>query len=279
MRPHRPRAGGRGRSAPRELPEGPVQISTGTAEVRPDRHAPGQVTVLVNGVPSSFHDLADPRRLEFEYMQYMGAVVEHLTIGPLSVVHLGAGACTFPRWLDAVRPGSTQVAVDIDPELVRLVREWFDLPRSPALRLRVGEARDVLETMATASADVVVRDVFAHDETPGHLRTVEFVEQAARVLKPEGIYLANCADRPPLRVARAEAATVRSVFAEAALVAEPGQFKGRRHGNLVLVGTKSGSLDAPGLARELRSLAVPARLLRGSELRAFTSGAAPLRDA
>lgn len=267
----------RGRST-REIPEGPIPISTGFAELRRDRHTPGQVTLLVNGVPSSLNDVDDPRWLEFEYMQYMAAVLTRITDGPLTAVHLGAGACTFPRWLDAVRPGSVQLAVDVDAELVRLAREWFDLPRSPALRLRVGEAREALESMAAQSADVVIRDVFATDRTPSHLCTVEFAEVVARVLRPDGVYLANCADRPPLRLARAEAATFRAVFADVAVIAEPAQVKGRRHGNVVLVGANRPVLDDPSLARELRSLAVPARLLHGRELDAFVSGAQPLFD-
>ena len=261
-----------------DLPEGRIPISTGFAELRRERHAPGQVTVLVNGVPSSFHDVADPRWLEFEYMQYMAAVIGRLTTGPLTVVHLGAGACTFPRWVDAVRPGSVQLAVDVDAELVRLAREWFDLPRSPALRIRVAEAREALESMAAQSVDVVIRDVFAPDSTPAHLCTAEFAESVARTLRPDGVFLANCADRPPLRLARAEAATLRTVFDDVAVVAEPSQVKGRRHGNLVLAATRRASLDDPSLARELRSLAVPARLLHGRELDAFVAGAQPLRD-
>jgi spermidine synthase len=260
------------------LPEGPVPISTGFVELRRERNAPGQVTVLVNGVPSSFNDIDDPRWLEFEYMQYMAAVIGRLTDGALTVVHLGAGACTFARWVDAVRPGSVQLAVDIDAELVRLAREWFDLPRSPALRLRVAEAREAVEAMAAQSVDVVIRDVFAPDSTPAHLCTVEFAEQVARVLRPDGVFLANCADVPPLRLARAEAATFRAVFDDVAVIAEPGQVKGRRHGNVVLVGTNHPSLDDPSLARELRSLAVPARLLHGRELGAFVSGAQSLHD-
>ncbi len=268
----------RRRASTDHLPQGRVPISTGFAELRRERHAPGQVTVLVNGVPSSFNDVDDPRWLEFEYMQYMAAVVERTTAGPLTVLHLGAGACTFARWVDAERPGSAQLAVDVDAELVRLAREWFALPRSPALRIRVGEARQVLASVAPGSVDVVVRDVFAPDTTPAHLCTVEFVRLVAGTLRPGGLYLANCADRPPLRLARAEAATFKEVLPDVAVIAEPGQVKGRRHGNVVIAGSLSQVLDDATLARRLRSLAVPARLLHGPELDSFVAAAAPLRD-
>jgi len=261
------------------LPDGEVPISTGTARVR--RDGPAHVTLMVNGVPSSPLDLADPTWLEFEYMQQMAAVVDQLPAGPVTAVHLGAGGCALARWMHAVRPGSRQLAVDVDAELVRLVREWFDLPRAPQLRLRAQDARAAVAGLRDGSVDVVIRDVFATDATPAELCTAEFVADVARVLAPGGLYLANCADRPPLRRARAEAATVAAVLADAAVIAEPALLKGRHYGNLVIAGTRSAAgpaLDAAPLARALRSLPVPAHLLHGPDLAAFIGGARPLHD-
>ena len=269
------------RAGPRALPEGDVVVSTGTVRLQRE---PGtdQVTVYLNGVPSSSLDLADPTWLEFEYMQQMAAVVAALPPGPLDVLHLGAAACALPRWLDAVRPGSRQLAVDVDAELVRLVREWFPLPRAPRLRLRVQDARAAVAAMPDASLDVVVRDVFDGTSTPAELTTSEFVADVVRVLRPGGVYLANCADRPPLALAKAEVATLRRLMSEVALVAEPGVLRGRRYGNVVLAAVpvrESGpGLDGAGLARALRSLPVPTRLLHGGELAEFAAGTPVLRD-
>jgi len=280
---HRP-SGRRRAGADQPLPTGPVAIDSGTVELVPDRGDPRSITVLVNGVPSSPVHLDDPARLDFEYLQQMAALVDALAPGaaggPLDAVHLGAGGCALPRWLEATRPGSRQIAVDIDAALLTLVRGWFDLPRAPRLRLRAGDARDVLAALPTASADVVVRDVFAGDRTPEALTTTGFTGHVARVLRPGGLYLANCADRPPLSLARAEVATARAVLGDVALVVEPGMLRGRRYGNLVLVGSTAadGGLDGAALARTLRSLPVPVRLLHGTDLDAFVGRAAPLVD-
>ncbi len=278
---HRPPTRGSLGTLAERWPAGPVPIATGTAELQRSPDDPDAVTLLVNGVPSSHLDLADPGRLDFEYMQQMAAVLEHLPEGggPLRAVHLGAAGCAMARWAHARFPGARQVAVDLDPVLVALVRDWFDLPRSPALRLRAGEARTELATLPDAGADAVLRDVFAGDRTPAHVTTEEFARDVARVLRPGGVYLANCADRPPLSLARAEAATLGAVFAHVGVVAEPGVLRGRRYGNLVVVGTDDpGLLSGAGLARDLRSLPVPARLLVGTELRAFVGRTPPLRD-
>ena len=107
--------------------------------------------------------------------------------------------------------------------------------------------------------------------------TAAFAAEAARVLRPGGVYLANCADRPPLRRARAEAAALRTVFDDVAVVAEPAVLRGRRYGNVVLVAAGPGGppLGDAGLARALRSLPVPARLLHDDDLAAFVRGAPP----
>lgn len=262
-------------------PTGPVSIPTGTVELTRDLDDPDGVTVLVNGVPSSYLDLADPTRLVFEYMQQMAAVIERYgdVGGPIDVVHLGAAGCALARAVDAARPGSRQLAIELDTVLPELVRGWFDLPRAPALRIRAGDARAELARLADASADVVVRDVFAGDTTPGHVRTREMVALVTRVLRPGGVYLANCADRPPLAGARAEVATLREAFADVAVIAEPGLLRGRGYGNVVLAATDDPDLlGSPALARAVRSLPAPARLLHGAEVTAFVGTATPLAD-
>ena len=300
------------RSTQPALPHGPIQTDSGSVELVPDRDDPRALTVMINGVPSSFIDLDDPRNVGFEYMDIMCAVLDHTRTGPLDVVHLGAAGCAMARSIDATRPGSRQIGIDIDARLIDLARTWFDLPRSPRLRLRSGDARAQLATLATGSADVVIRDVFAGDTTPAHLLTVEFVTDVLRVLRPGGIYLVNCADRPPLDGARSEVATLRAALeaagttehparrtgaaapggGEVAVVSEPALLKSRRYGNLVLVmiapssagdagdqPVGDGQLGSAGLARALRTLAVPAQILHtDAETAKFAGQARVLRD-
>ena len=247
----------------------------------PEPGRPRAATLLVNGVPSSFVDLDDPGLLDFEYMQQAGAVVEVVAARrpDLTVLHLGAGGCALARALAHRHPGARQLAVELDGELARLAREWFDLPRAPRLRLRTGEARAELTRLPDDTYDVVARDVFAGDRTPDHLTTLEFTREVRRVLRDGGVYVANCADRPPLTLARSELATLGAAFAHVGVVAEPAQLRGRRYGNLLLVATDDPDvLDDPGLARTLRTLPVPARLLAGDEVRTLAGAATPRHD-
>jgi SAM-dependent methyltransferase len=272
-----------------DLPTEVVATTTGTARVERDPDRPSAVTLYVNGVPSSHLDLDDPGMLAFEYMQQMAAVVDELAPGPLRVLHLGAAGCTLARWVEHVRPGSAQLGVDLDARLLELVRTWFDLPRSPRLRLRADDARHAVASLPDESFDVVVRDVFSGDATPEHLVTRSVAADVRRVLRPGGVYLVNCADRPPLATTRRELATLGAGVAgtawdagRLAAIAEPGQLKGRRYGNVVLAAVREGAgapeLTGAALARSVRSLPVPARVLVGEELRGFVGSATPLED-
>jgi spermidine synthase len=257
-------------------------ISSGTAEIRPDRDDPGGWFLVVNDVPSSYVDLDDPTRLEFEYVRWIGDVLDVLdgaaaSPGPLRVAHLGGGGCTLARYVAATRPGSRQVVFEVDEALVDLVRRAFGIRRDHGFRIRVADAREGLRTLPDGSQDVVIRDVFASNQVPPSLTTVEFGADVARVLAPDGIYVANVADRTEQRHARAEAATLREVFHHVALVAEPSQLRGRRYGNVLLLASNA-HLPLDPLTRRLASGAVRARVVRTDRLAELVAGLHPLTD-
>ena len=263
-----------------DLPTGPVRTSTGVVELLRDPSRPSAVTVFINDAESSYVDLAEPRHLEFEYMQQMSVVLDVLgppAPAPVRAVHLGGAGCALARAWDAERPGSAQLAVELDAELARLARSWFALPRSPRLRIRVADAREAVESLTPGGWDVVVRDVFAGIQVPSHVRTVEAAEAARAALAEDGLYLVNLTDRPPLLLARSEVATMAEVFEHVALIADPAILRGRRYGNVVLVGS-SRPIETSLLDRELRGLPLPVRLLVGPELVAFAGTHRPLRD-
>ena len=244
-----------------------MRTSAATAELQV---RDGGILLLLDGAESSWIDLHDPTHLDFEYLQQMDAAVTALRgeSGPVRAVHLGGAGCALARAWDATRPGSTQLAVEIDGVLAQRVREWFDLPRAPRLRIRVGDAAQVAPRLRPGAWDVVVRDVFDAGRVPGACRTPEFVAACRRALGPGGLYLANVVSAPR-EIAASELAAVRGVFeVEAVLVvADAAAARGRRQGNLVVVardepftGTQARAVD-----RAVRRLPLPARTWRADD--------------
>jgi spermidine synthase len=263
----------------RPLP-GPTRVAGGTAELLADADRDGSWELQLDGVPQSHVDLVDPTHLEFEYVRRMGHVVDLAAEPgqPLDVVHLGGGALTLARYVAVTRPGSRQRVVEWDQALTDLVRRELPLPRSARVRVRAADAREGLAALPTAGADVVLVDVFAGARTPAHLTTVEFATDVARVLRSRGVTAWNVSDGPPLRFARAEAATLRTVFAHVALLAEPGTFRGRRFGNTVAVASAT-ELPIAALTRRCAGDPMPSRVVSGGELSRFVGQAAPVTDA
>jgi spermidine synthase len=251
----------------------------GRAELLRDADRPAAWMLLIDGVPQSHVDLDDPGYLDFEYVRRIGHVIDAAAPAgqPLRVLHLGAGALTLARYVAATRPGSPQLAVEADAELVDLIRLRLP-PRNPRLRIRVGDARAELERLRPGSFDVVIADVFDGGRTPAHLTSAEFWSAIRRAVRGTGVAAANVADGVPLAHTRAQVATALTVFPHACLIADAGVLRGRRFGNLVLAASPE-PLPADELTRRAAGDPLPGRVLHGRDLTRFTAGARPVTDA
>ncbi|MFC4242453.1 spermidine synthase [Gryllotalpicola reticulitermitis] len=253
------------------------------AVIEADRFVPGAYELVVDGTPQSHVNLEDPQQLFFEYIQRMGNVID--LIGepgePITAVHLGAGGMTLPRYIAVTRPGSRQQVIELEKELVELVRGALPLPRGADIRVRYGEAREVVGKLPSGlvgTADLVVVDIFSGARTPAHVTSKEFYGEAARLLSPTGVMLVNIADGPPLRFARSQAATLAQVLPHTAVLAEAQVLKGRRFGNLVLVGSPA-PLPTQWLPRLMAAGPHPALAVFDEEFEEFARGGLVVTDA
>ncbi len=225
------------------------------ARVVDDPVRPSGRTLMLEELRHSYVDLADPTHLEFPYTQWIGSAIDGMAPRgePLDAVFVGGGGFTLPRYLAATRPGSRSRVLEVDGELVELVREELGLRTGPDLEVQVGDARVTLRDEPANSADLVVGDAFGGRAVPWHLTTAEFLEDVDRVLRPGGVYALNVIDYPPLKLARAETATLLETFAHVSLVADP-----EPGGNLVLLASDEpiaeGTLDAAEFAGDAEPL-------------------------
>ena len=263
-----------------ENPATVLKLSGYRAVIEPDRWTPGSFTLVVDGTPQSHVNLDDPTQLFFEYVQRIGHVIDQLSDGPITAVHLGAGALTLPRYVEATRPGSRQQVVELETDLVDLVREHLPWSRTASIRVRHGDAREVLGRFPPGlrgTVDLLVVDVFGGARIPAHVTSFEFYTTAAAMLATDGVICVNIADGPGLAFARGQAATLLAATGHVAALAETQILKGKRFGNVVLVGSAR-PLPLDWMPRLLAGGPHPAKVVAGSELADWVAGAPIVTD-
>jgi spermidine synthase len=244
----------RGRPAP-----APVEVQTlhALAEVIADPARPSSRTLLLDGREAGQIDLRDPRTLSFAYMRRIADLIDAFRppASGIDVLHVGGGACALPRYVQATRPPSRQLVFEVDPGVVALAREHLGLRPAPRLRIKVGDAADLLPARPDKSADLVIGDAFDGPHVPVRVSGPVFMGHVRRVLRPTGVYALNVIDIPPLDEVHGHSAILEEAFEHVLWVAPPGVLRGRAPGNVVLLASAV-PLPVAALERAAKS-AVP----------------------
>lgn len=253
-----------GASALLAIVRGPCTRETAyfCAIVEPDPDRETGTVLWLDTLRHSYID-EDPTHLEFRYAQVFADVLEVVPpAGPLNTLSVGGGAMSLPRYVAAVRPGSSATVLELDRTLVDIAIDDLDAAPDGPLDVRTGDARLTLRSTPTAAYDVVFGDAFGGPAVPWHLTTREFYEAVEERLTPGGFYMMNMIDYPPQAFARAELATLRAVFDHVVVIAPPDYLAGDAGGNFVLVASNQPiDTDAIGArleARQARSVALDA---------------------
>jgi spermidine synthase len=207
-------------------------------EFEPDVFSRDGLTLLVDGEAQSHVDPADPTRLFFEYVRRIGHVVDGLAApgAPVRALHLGGGALTLPRYVEATRPGSAQVVVEHDRAVLDAVLAKLPLPHGADLELVVADAAAAVGGRR-GEFDLVVVDLYAGLEPPDFVATAGFAADVLAALAPGGVAAVNVADAAGLARLGAQArAFARAAPSAGLLVAGPPEvLSGAEEGNAVLV--------------------------------------------
>lgn len=196
--------------------------------------------------------LGDPLHLEFEYSRIALIGLALSRQPPQRILVVGLGGGSLPVFLHRAYPEVQIDVVEIDPEVVRVAKRYFDVTEDARLRLHVADGRRFIEQSAAASYDIVMLDAFGAREVPAHLSTQEFLRSVRRVLRPDGVSVSNLWGPNANPRYFDMVATHQTVFDELAAVYAPSNV------NVVLFGLpRLEGLDQAALARRVREVARP----------------------
>ncbi len=217
-----------------------VETEYHCARVEVDLGRPTGRVLWLDTLRHSYVDLADPTHLEFAYIRGIATAADALRPArePISALHIGGGGFTLPRYLAATRPGTSSTVLEIDHGIVELDRRELGVDTIPNLTVRIGDARTALAAQPAGRHHLVVGDAFGGIAVPWHLTTRETAEQVRATLRDDGVYALNVIDFPPDRFARAELATLRTVFPHVVMMAAPQVLEGIDGGNHVLLASR-----------------------------------------
>lgn len=247
----------------------------------PDEEVPGAYRVMFGETQQSWVDPARPDYLLFEYVQQISFVLEHTVLRAddrqrLRVVHIGGGGLSIPRWVEWRRPHTAQVVCEPNVELTAEVRRKVPLPKRTGIKVRDTDGRSAVAAMGDGWADAIILDAFDGSQVPAELVTTEAFAHYRRVLRGTGLIIVNVTDSVPFGWAkRAVAGLAR--WPHRMVGAEPAVFKGRRFGNLLLVGALE-NLDATAIGRASAGSPAGYRWLSGNDARAWSGGAEAFTD-
>lgn len=226
----------------------------------------------IDGAEQSHVNLAQPQEVFYEYLRRIANAIDLLTPTgePIAALHLGAGALTLARYIQATRPGSLQHAVELERELLDFVLDQLPLPAGTNFTGHVGDAREELAALPPElTFDVVILDIFSGPEAPAHLACADFYREAAAVLAPGGLLAVNVGDEPGFTLVTSQTKAMQEAMDSVAAYGTSMLFSRRYPGNIILLGRNGPWPD--GWAQALVAAGPhPATVLTGTDLDELT---------
>jgi len=141
------------------------------------------------GVRQSVAKVGDPDHLELPYAPVMLSGLA-LCPEPKRVLVVGLGGGSIPSFLHKHYPKTRIDAVEIDPVVVEVAKQFFGLNEDETLKTYVQDGRQFIEERPN-TYDIIFLDAFGSESIPYHLATREFLQAVRRSITAQGVVLAD----------------------------------------------------------------------------------------
>jgi len=146
----------------------------------------------------SYVNINDPLDLRYEYIKMYGEIIDYLAMNKpvFSSLNIGGGGYVFPKYMEAVYPGSSFDVVEIDPEVTNVDYEYLGLSRSTKIKSYNLDGRWYLMN-CRKKYDFIFMDAINDISIPYNLVTMEFNELIKQNLDDDGFFITYIIDRFP----------------------------------------------------------------------------------
>ena len=256
-----------------------LSVSGQRARILEDGFSEHGYVLEIGGAEQSHVDAADATVVFYEYLRRIANVLDVLAPPrePVTALHLGAGALTLARYVQATCPGSSQVAVDYEPQLMGFVTEILPLPAGTRCEFVVADARAVLPQIPAHAAsddgvfrgiDAIILDIFTGMDAPEHLANAGYYAELRELLNARGVLAVNVGDDAGLPFFQGQARALLDTFEHVWCLCDSSMLSGEHEGNLVLIATAR-ELDEDIADALFARGPHPAEVLGTEELRDF----------
>jgi spermidine synthase/MFS family permease len=185
-----------------------------------DREGEPVRILILDRLVHSYSSINNPKKLVYGYEKVYAEATDYKAQqqNPLKALFIGGGGYTFPRYMEAVYPGSQLDVIEIDPGVTEVAHDLLGLARDSKVTSFNEDARMFLQRQPTTQYDLIMGDAFNDYSVPYHLTTQEFNERVKAWLAPGGLYMVNMIDGPRHDFLRAYVNTLQRTFPHAYVI-------------------------------------------------------------
>lgn len=160
--------------------------------------------------------ISEPNRLVFDYTKrlFTSLLAFSSEAPPQKILIIGLGGGSMSNALHNLYPEAFIENVEIDPAVIKVAREYFDLIENEYVSVKENDGRLFVKRaiLKQKKFDLIILDAFNGDYIPEHLMTQEFLLEIKQLLTNEGVLAANTFSVSKLY--NYESATYKSVWGD-----------------------------------------------------------------
>jgi spermidine synthase len=157
-------------------------------------------------------NLEKPHEHVFDFsLLAMHSLLYFGNVSPSRILVIGLGGGFIPMQMAHFLCNANIDVIEIDPEVVRIAKEYFNFKEDDRVKVYIGDAFGILDNLKDRY-DIIVVDAFTTNYIPYHLMAREFYCKIFSLLKVNGVIAVNTCNVHPSYLSQVN--TIYDVFGD-----------------------------------------------------------------